>query len=272
MIIALLPNLVFWASLQYKDTIIIFSSTMLIYLMVCRFRESFNFISVILYAFFMFILWHFRKDYSFPLMGVGVLWLLIKYTKLGVVFDNKKSGAIKYFVLAGSDFMDNMQYYTDAQSQLANTGSGFTRYLRITSPAEIYKLPAAIAFTALAPLPSFSDVFIPDMAGFGLHSMANLFLIMLLPFVILGFFIFKSDKIQFTDELLLKWLPLMTLIMLSVLYMGNLRYKSTLLVYFACWAGLALYERKKLRTKLLLIYFGSFFAIAAIVPVAIIFR
>jgi len=176
------------------------------------------------------------------------------------------------FTSAGSEFVDNMEYYTDAQSQLASSGVGFTRFLRITSPGDIYKLPAAVAFTAIAPLPLFSELMNPDLAGIGIYSIANLFLILFMPFILLGFFMVKGDKIKFTDELLLKWLPLMTLIMLSVLYMGNLRYKSTLIVYFALWGGLAIYERKNIKGKLIAIYILSFIIISFVATYAIMFR
>lgn len=291
--IAVLPNLVFWSTQQLKDTAIIFCSMVLIYIMVCKFREKLSFFSIIMYALFLFFLWHLRKNFCFPFIAVSALWLVLRYTKLGIVFkDRKKFKFLKVFVLTGAgmvmllvlaftgtgvDFTDSMSNFNDMNKQIAESPGagaavGFSRYLRVVSPYDIYKLPAAMAFTAIVPLPSFHSLGIPNMAGSALYSIVNISLILMMPFVLLGFFLFKSEKLEFTDELLLKWLPLLTLMGLSVIYMGVLRYKSMLLVYFIIWASMAIHERKKYKTKIILIYLASFFSVALVIPIASIFR
>lgn len=286
--LALLPNLIFWSSLQFKDTAIIFCSAMLLYVLVCKFRGRVSVISLLLFVTFSFFLWFLRKDYCLPYLAVAGFMFFIKFTKLENIINNaRRSAAPKIIILGvlgigiivgmmlssrGEVFMDKMGMFSERQGAFANSNIGFSRYLRITSPTDIYKLPAAVAFTAIAPLPVFSGLTDPIMAGTRLQGLANLGLVLMLPFVIMGFFLFKGEKVLFTDKLLIKWIPLMMLCALSIIYMGNLRYKATLLVYFACWASLAIYERKRIKGKLMMIYGCSFFAIFLIVPIAMIFR
>lgn len=286
--IALLPNLIFWGALQFKDALIIFCAAVLLYILICKFRGRLRISTVITFTVFATALWLLRRDYCLPYLAVVSLLLLFRYTKLeSIINSSRRSSALKFMILgvfgmgvigvtlltpAGERLAGMAVYYSEGQSSIASRISGFSRYLRITSPADMYKLPAAVAFTAIAPLPSIGGITNPDTAGFSIQSIANLGLILALPFAMLGFFLFKGEKILLTDVLLIKWIPLLMLCALSILYMGNLRYKATLLVYFACWATLAFAERKKLKGKLLTIYGLSFLAIVLILPIAILFR
>lgn len=286
--LALLPNLILWSSQQFKDTAIIFCSAVLLYILVCKFRYKIRIFPLIVFALFAGCLWFLRKDYIFPYLAVIILLVFLKYTNLDKIINSASRSTLPkiaivgvfgisllvgmLFTSAGSEFIGTLGQFSEGQHAVVSSGYGFSRYLRILSPADIYKLPAAVAFTAIAPLPSFSYLTDPVMVGSGIHSIANLGLVLGLPFVILGFFLFKDENVLFTDRLLLKWIPLMMLCALSIVYMGNMRYKAAILVYFACWASLAIYDRKRLKGKLLVVYGASLFLIVIIVPIAVLFR
>lgn len=292
MMVALLPNLIFWSSLQLKDAPIIFCSTVLIYIMICKFRDGITLISLAVYFLFLYFLWHLRKDFCLPFIAVSILWLFMRYTVIGANFNKnkRKLGPAKIFIIfiagivlltvvmstqSGEQFVDSMSEFSEQQKNMAESGDskiGFTKYLRIVSPSDIFKLPFAVAFTAIAPLPTFSLDVNPIMVGNALYTMINTALILILPYSVVGFFLLKSEKLNFTDELLLRWLPLATLIGISVIYMGVLRYKEMLMVYIVIWASMAISERKKYGKQILLIYIGSILSIFLALSVSIMFR
>ena len=149
--LALLPNLIFWSASQVKDPLIILCTMSLIYIMVCKFRSGINIFVVLAYVFFMWLLWLLRKDFCFPLIGTSIIWALFRYTLLGRYFnDPRRAMMIKMGVIAvfcmplltglggsryGGDFVGTMSKFNEWQGALVSS-SGFTRYLRVVSPAD----------------------------------------------------------------------------------------------------------------------------------------
>jgi len=287
---AFLPNMIFWSASQVKDPLIILSTMSLIYIMVCKFRTGINIFVVLSYTFFMYLLWHLRKDFCFPLIAVAVVWALFKYTVLGRYFNNPKRATFMkmgimsvlalpllvglLFTSSGTDFVGTINKFNDMQEGLSQEGTdvGLSRYLRVVSPADVYKLPAAMAFTAIAPLPNFNKPKDPKKYGAKIFSIINISLVLLLPYVAVGFLRFRSPNMMFTDELLIKWLPLLTWVSISIIYMGVFRYKASLLTYFLMWAAVGWRYRKAYNKHLLFMYMGGAVSIFVLLPILLLFR
>lgn len=289
-LVAVIPNLVFWSALQVKDPSITFCTMAIIYIMVCKFRESFSILTILSYFGFMYALWFLRKDFCYPLIAVSIVWTILRFSSLGKFFNNQnKSFLIKmivmsfivspiliaaYFLGIGEDFVNGMIKFNAWQETMleGNTSAGFSRYLRVVSLSDFYKMPVAMAFMAIAPLPTFVFLFDAKEAGNALYAVINLPLIIMLPFVLVGLFKFRSEKMEFIDEILIKWLPLLTWVSITIIYMGVLRYKATLLIYFMMWAAVAWHRRKEYLATILMVYFGAVFGVMAVLPIAKMFR
>lgn len=284
---AILPNLIFWSASQVKDPLITLCTMSLIYIMVCKFRSKINILVVVAYLFFMTLLWFLRKDFCFPLIAVSIIWALFRYTLLGRYFNDPRRAVILKMMLMGvfsiplliglggtgfgGDFIGTMSKFNEMQDGLTST-SGFTRYLRVVTPIDFYKIPPAMAFTAIAPLPAFSLPSNPLQYGGIFYSYINLPLVFMMPFVAVGLFKFRSPKMLFTDELLLRWLPILTWASLSIIYLGVLRYKAALLTYFVMWAAVGWTYRRRFHKELMLVYSVAVLGIIVIIPIAKIFR
>ena len=274
-LVAFIPNMIFWSASQVKDPLIILCTMSIIYLLVCRFRRGFSLLSAIAYLFFMFLLWHLRKDFCFPLIAVSLVWIVFRYTAISRYFDNaRRATAMKIVILcvlslplllglgmtgAGEKFLGTIIQFNEFQKALSvpessGTRVGFSRYLRVVSAGDFYKLPPAMAFTAISPLPVFTTNANPASYGTLIYSTANIFLVFMMPFIALGLFKFKSPNMQFTDELLVRWLPLITLASISIIYMGIPRYKASIVPYFLMWAALGWRYRKKNHSLLIMLY------------------
>ena len=174
---------------------------------------------------------------------------------------------------AGSNFIGTVDKFNQVQEHLSSEGAaGFTRYMRISGPGDIYKLPAAMVFTSMAPLPNFGPTTDWRKYGHKIYSFINLSLVLLMPLVFFGFFKFTNVNMKFTDELLVKWLPLFTWASVSIFYMGVLRYKSGLLPYFVMWASVAWAYRHQYSRHIIFMYGATLSAVLVIIPVASIFR
>lgn len=292
-LIAIVPNMIFWSASQVKDPLIMLCTMSIIYIMICKLRSSINIIYFIPYLFFMFLLWHLRKDFCFPLISVSIVWLAFRYPVLKRFFDNpRRKTFVKMAVMSilampllagllmtstGEKFVGTISQFNKMQEALSGSGEGaqavgFSRYLRVVSIKDFYKLPSAMAFTAIAPLPNFQKVTNPMDLGSKMYSLINIVLVMLLPFVVVGFWKFRSPNMQFTDELMIKWLPVLTWVSISIIYMGIPRYKASLVIYFLMWSAVGLRYRQKYRSNLLFVYAVSVISIFAILPIVAIFR
>lgn len=285
--LAILPNLIFWSASQVKDPLITLCTMSLIYIMVCKFRSGINIFVVLAYLFFMSLLWFLRKDFCFPLIGASIVWALFRYTFLGRYFnDPRRTMLVKMIVMGvfsiplllglsgtgyGGDFIGTMSKFNEVQGGLA-TSSGFTRYLRVVNPTDFYKIPPAMAFTAIAPLPTFSQVKNPIQYGGALYSYINLPLVLMMPFIVVGLLKFRSSNMLFTDQLLVRWLPVLTWISLSIIYLGVLRYKAALMTYFMMWAAVGWTHRRRFKKELMFVYAIAVVGIIIIIPIAKIFR
>ena len=292
-LVAIVPNMIFWSASQVKDPLIILCTISIIYIMICKLRNSINVVYFIPYAFFMFLLWHLRKDFCFPLISVSIVWLLFRSSLLKRFFDNPRRSMFSKMTImslfavpllvallatsAGGKFVSTIGKFNEMQESLSSSGGGsqaigFSRYLRVVTIKDFYKLPPAMAFTAIAPLPNFNKVMNPIDLGSKMYSMINLVLVIFLPFVAVGFWKFKSPNMKFTDELLIKWIPVLTWISISIIYMGIPRYKASLVVYFLMWGAVGWRYRQKNRKTILFVYATGAVCILAILPVIAIFR
>ncbi|MCF6252182.1 MAG: glycosyltransferase family 39 protein [Methylococcaceae bacterium] len=280
---AFMPSIVYLSVLQFKDTALIFVMVYTVYLLVAKKDQKLNIRSVFSVICALFVMWYLRKDFTLPYIGIIMLWLILRYTGIENWLERMhKSGLSAFsgiFILmlgggvliglantgAGHVFFERFDKITVSNKEFvekANTTQiGFSRYLRINSISDIYKLPFSVGFTTILPLPAWGWLTSAEHAGMALYSVTNLAFIFLLPFVLLGFFLTKG--LTFTNTVMLRWFPLLLMIGISVVYMGVLRYKEQLMAFFIIWAAVALSQREK--HKLIIGIFYFFGAISVIV-------
>lgn len=289
---AFMPNIMFLSVLQFKDTALIFVMVFTVYLLVSKKDQKITFFSVISLSFALYIMWFLRKDFTLPYIGIVFLWLILRYTGLEKWIERMQKSGLSAFagiallviigaVLigfantnAGHVFVERFDRITGDNQEFTENAStaqiGFSRHLRINSLADAYKLPVAVAFTTILPLPSFGLLTSSKQAGLVLYSISNIAFILLLPFVIVGFSLIKDTG--FANTVMLKWVPLILLIGISIVFMGVLRYKEQLMPFFIIWAALALSERNKFKTRIGLMYFAGSLGVLVAVIVASVFR
>jgi len=285
---AFMPSMIYWSALQFKDTSLIFVMVFASYLLVVKRNQRVTITSIVLMIGALALMWTLRKDYALPYIGIVFIWLILRYTGLEKWFNNlRKKGlsvVVGGFMLiigggvivglsnssAGQIFLAKYDKVTGNNAEFVEKASaaqiGFSRHLRINSVSDMYKLPFAVSFTTILPLPSFSNLIDGKRAGLALYSMANLAFVMLLPFVALGFVLTKT--VSLGDSIILRWFPLTVLVGVSIVFMGVLRYKEQLMPFFLIWAALALSEKSKYRNKLGMIYLIGFFSVITAVIVA----
>lgn len=267
---AFMPSIIYLSVLQFKDTALIFVMVYTVYLLVTKKNQKITVFSVLSIIAALFIMWFLRKDFTLPYIGIVLLWLTLRYTGLERWMERLQKRGLTVFagmfllILggglliglsstgSGQVFLERYDRITGDNKTFAEKASttqiGFSRYLRINSITDVYKLPFAVGFTATLPLPVWSWLSSREQAGVALYSVANLFFIFLLPFVILGFFLTKG--IGLANSVMLRWFPLVVLVGVSVVFMGVLRYKEQLMPFFAIWAAIALSQKNKYKTIL----------------------
>ena len=76
----------------------------------------------------------------------------------------------------------------------------------------------------------------------------------------------------FTDELLVRWLPILTWVSISIIFLGVLRYKAALLTYFVMWAAVGWSNRQRYKNQLTFFYAFAAIGMVMIIPIATVFR
>ena len=97
--VAVVPNMIFWSVSQVKDPLIIFSTFSIIYILICKLHSGRLALYFIPYCAFMYMLWHLRKDFCFPLIAISILWILFRYTFFKSYFNNPKRALALHNVL-----------------------------------------------------------------------------------------------------------------------------------------------------------------------------
>jgi len=274
-LVAFMPNMIFWSTLQFKDTSLVFVMVYTSYLLVVNKDKKLSIMSILLMIGSLVLMWGLRKDYALPYIGIVLIWLMLRYTGLEGWFNSLRrqglSAIVGGFMIiigggalaglastsVGQDFLQRYTKITDDNASFAENASsseiGFSRRLRINSIQEMYKLPFAVSFTTIIPLPLFGQLTNGKQVGVAVYSMANLAFIVLLPYVVLGFMLTKT--VSLGNSIILRWFPLSVLIGVSILFMGVLRYKEQMMPFFLIWAAVALSQKKKYKNKILMMYF-----------------
>jgi len=283
---AFMPSIVYFSVLQFKDTALIFVMVYTIYLLVAKTNQKVTVQAIFSVIVALFIMWFLRKDYTLPYIGIVLLWLILRYTGLEKWIERMHKQGLAIFagglllilgagVLiglantgAGHVFLERYDRITDDNKKFAKKASstqiGFSRHLRINSILDVYKLPLSVGFTTILPLPAWGQITSAEYAGLALYSITNLFFILLLPFVFIGFFLIKDLGVA--NSIMLKWFPLVVLLGITIVFMGVLRYKEQLMPFFVIWAAISLSQRKKFKAILSTMYlFGTFGVILAVV-------
>ena len=289
---AFMPSVVYLSSLQFKDTALIFVMVYTVYILVRKNKERITFLSILSVIAALFVMWFLRKDYTLPYIGIVLMWLIMRYTNFERLIERmRKSGLSAFAVIimlvigggvlagltstqAGRVFMERYDRIAGDNKEFVEKASasqiGFSRHLRINSASSLYKLPFAVGFTTILPLPAWGWLTSGENAGAALYSLANLFFIAILPFVLLGFKLTKD--IGFANSIMVKWFPILVLIGISIIFMGVLRYKEQLMPFFLMWAAIGLYHRKKHKSFVFMAYVGGGFSVLLAVVFAAMFR
>jgi len=287
-LLALLPNLVFWSGAHVKDPLIIFCMMIATYILVCKFRTRLNPVSLLVLFCVLFLLFHLRKSFAVPFVGIITMWAVFRYTKVGRFFNNpRKPTFVKIgfmFLLSlpllfyaqgttsGEELGQTVTTFNKVQENLAESGGGFSRYLRIVDVGDFYKIPLAMAFTSIAPLPNFSSSGSPELLGSVVYSFMNIPLILLTPLMFVGLMTLKGSNYTFTDDVIVRWMPVLLWASISLIYLGVLRYKVVLVPYFVVWIAYALSNRRQYRRSIRAIYGCAIAGLLIILPIAAIFR
>ena len=285
---AFMPSIVFLSVLQFKDTALVFVMVFTVYLLVVKKNQNLTVSSVVGVILALFVMWFLRKDYTLPYIGIVLLWLLLRYTGLEPWLERMQKRGFSVFagavlmimgaglliglsnIQAGKVFIDRYDKITsnnkDFTEKAKTSQIGFSRNLRINSPSELYKLPFSVAFTAILPLPAFGFISNGEKAGLAIYSISNLFFIMLIPYLVVGFAL--TNGMDFANSIMIKWFPFVVLIAISVVFMGVLRYKEQLMPFFVIWAANGIYQRQKYKTHIYLFYFVGFISVFSAVVLA----
>lgn len=285
---AFMPSMVYWSVLQFKDVALVFVMVYTVYLLVAKKNQKITLLSVLAVAGSLYVMWYLRKDFTLPYAGIVMLWLTLRYTKLETWIEKLRRRGLSGFAgvallvlgsgvliglantQAGVEFLERYGEITADNKEFTEKASsaqiGFSRYLRINSISDIYKLPFAAGFTAIAPLPMLSGLTNGERVGLALYSVTNLFFILILPFTVLGFALTKG--ISFANSIMLRWLPIMLLTGISIVFMGVLRYKEQLMPFFLIWAAVALSQRHKYKGIISAAYVIGFVCVVVAVVIA----
>lgn len=289
---ALMPNIVFLSSLQFKDTALIFVMVYTVYLLVARDKKRITLISTLAVVLSLTAMWFLRKDYTLPYIGIVVMWLLLRYTGLETLIERMRKSGLTVFAgivilfmggamiagisntSAGRVLLDRYDRLAGDNRELVESGAssriGFSRRLRINSATDIYKLPFSVAFVTILPLPAVGWITSGENAGTALYSVGNLAFVFMLPYVFLGFRLVKD--VGFANSVMVKWFPLLVLVAISIMFMGVLRYKEQLMPFFLMWAALGIYHRRRHQTFIWFSYAVGLLGIVIAVVAAAMFR
>ncbi len=285
---AFMPSMVYWSVLQFKDTALVLVMVYTSYLLVTKKDRVININTVFAMLCALTCMWYLRKDYTLPYIGIVILWLILRYTGLERWFERLRKQGLSAFVggfmlilgagvivgltttQVGQVFIKKYDKITSENVKFVEKASaaqiGFSRHLKINSVSDLFKLPFALSFTTILPLPAIGSLANADKAGLALYSMANLAFVLLLPFVVLGFML--TNGLGLANSILLRWFPLTVLTGVSIVFMGVLRYKEQLMPFFLIWAATALCQRNKYKATICIIYLIGFVCVIAAIVIA----
>ena len=247
------PMFVLYSGLQIKDIFVDFF-TVLIFMHVLRIvNKNYSLWDAALSTIYLMILFSLRRDLA-VVIGFFILIMLI-------FFNNPKSTPIIKFyqywrialpvimissILAififnseiGQTILFSLEFRFSQQSELIEAGGGASTLFRIGSFVDIYKIPFAMIFSVLAPLPGSIELASRlDVLPF-YHSIGNIFNILILPFVAMGFLKFPKYLQNFGQDLILRWIPLGLWIAISVMNLGSVRYSMTIWIFALIWSSI----------------------------------
>ena len=206
--------------------------------------------SMLLFLAMCTLLMGFRRDLALPLFMIGGLVGIFYGSRTGV-WGKLRSVLIAlvavpaliliwntdFIVTLVERFIWSVGFMVGVQNDLALTSSGgASTYLRPMSFLEIYKIPFAMLFTVVAPLPgSISFISRIDVLPYVL-SWLNFIPILTLPFIGYGFLgclrLFGQRQ-----RLIFCWLPVVLLLAMSLFNLGTTRYVVSIAPFLCLWAG-----------------------------------
>jgi hypothetical protein len=273
------PMFVLYSGLQIKDIIVDFFSV-LIFMHVLRIvKKNHSLWDVYLFLIYLTILFTFRRDLALVMACFIFITLLF--------FNNPKSPPISKFyqywkiflmiiVIAiifaylifnteiGQTVLWSVIFrFTQQTGFIESGGGGALGFFRIGSFSDIYKIPFAMVFSLLAPLPGSIQLSSSiDVLPF-YHSIGNIFNILILPFAAMGFFKIPKYLDSFGQDLILRWLPFGLWVVVSILNLGSVRYSLTIWIFCLIWSSVGVLYMYKNKIFYLLYYI----AVIVILPI-----
>ena len=255
----ILPMMSIYSGLQIKDIFVNFFLVCCLLHVLRIVRKSYDLWDVALPLLYLLILWLFKRDLTASLAVLITITLLI--------FNNPKWPALTFFyqywkiailgimsislmilIILNTELGDTLLFsmefmYATQATHMSDGGVGASNMLRISSLAEAYKIPFAMVFVILAPLPGSIELITrTDVVPF-YHSFGNIFSFLILPLVIVGLL----ELPKYLRNLAL-WL------VMSILNLGTVRYALTIWIFCAIWAAVGI-NHLRAYPVLLTVYF-----------------
>ena len=268
----ILPMISIYSGLQIKDIFVNFFLVCCLLHVLRIVRKSYNLWDLVLPLLYLVILWFFRRDLTAAFASFIAITLLI--------FRNPKlpplTGFYQYWKVAfvaimlafllsliilntelGETLLWSIEFmYSTQTGFMDDAGVGASNILRVASLKDVYKIPFAMAFMVLSPLPGSIELITRvDVLPF-YHSIGNIFSLLIFPFVIVGFLELPKYLRSLAQDMLLRWFPLSLWLIVSILNLGSVRYSLTIWIFCAMSAAVGLNHLKNFKF-LFLVYFLS---------------
>jgi len=288
---ALMPNMIFWSSLQFKDSLVILLLAYLFYVFIAGLRRNLMLLAYGAAFAALAMISTLRRDLLVLLIGLVILWFVLKAyrTQFSALFGSRKGitvfvagfglmtalfvGVVVYTTPLGVELAQRYEYLANVDVTTRDQGRGFatrgsvelggSRFFRINSVEDLVKLPASMLFTLAMPPPATSLAV--GGVGYMIYSWANVFLLALIPFMAWGVWKFRVEHL--VKRVFFVWYPLVMLAIITILFMGVLRYKELLMPFFTLWIVQGYRWRRPVIEYVPLVYtFGAmvFFAMSQI--------
>lgn len=254
------PTIVIFSGLQIKDIIFMFfllGALNNLIEIADNNKSPKNYIIAIIFIAFA---WTFRRDLIAPLILFLTYIIFFKSSRLSPPLIYLRQYGQLLFILIiiiflliillfntqiGSNFLWSIGIMFSTQTDLLLQSSvGSSNFLRLTSFTDIYKIPFAMIFVLISPLPGSVDVIQRVDLIVNYISFGNIFNIILLPFVALGLYKIPIHLKTLAQDILLRWFPLIMWVALSIVNLGNSRYTFTIWFFAIIWASFGVYYIK----------------------------
>ncbi|HIB77029.1 MAG TPA: hypothetical protein EYO58_05310 [Flavobacteriales bacterium] len=265
-LMACLPNAVFWSSLQFKDTIVLFLLA-LVLLMLLQRRHQVAHLRILTLLGLLYLMSLFRQDLALAL-GLCLYYVVLRqmkvrpYAALVFGFVCIVCVGVLWSMLQGDDMALSWTHYSVYRREwlrnvtLFQADVGFMRHLKLESWLDVWRIPLSFVAMLLVPLPHVAASTKWGAAAYDLYALCNLSFVALLPIMGIGCLeIYKKWRWSFLSFILLLF-PIVLCALTAALFPGVLRYKYQWTPFFIIWFACGFGVWKSYLRFLPLAYFG----------------